>query len=122
MAIAQLDQILATAASATLEDWGQVGLPLSDPPCTLRGIKLPHLKGHAVEAGIWECSPGRYRRQVVRAETMHILSGTAVFKPDHGEALTLQAGDVFFFDAQTHGEWEIQVALRKVYLMYDAPG
>ena len=121
MSIAKINDLTAIAACATLEDWGTVGLPLSDPPCALRGFKLTALRGHAVEAGVWECSPGRYRRQVARSETMHILSGSAVFTPDDGEALTLQAGDVFFFDCQTNGVWDVTTALRKIYLLYDTP-
>ena len=109
------------AASDALEDWGQVGDPISLPPCTLRGDKLTIPVGGGPDIGIWECSPGRYRRQIRSAETMHILAGEAVFTPDEGEPITLKAGDLLFFPTDTLGKWDITTTLRKVYVVFD-PG
>ncbi len=105
-------------AAPLLEDWGTVGLPLSEPACTLRGVKMVLPLEHQPEVGIWECSPGHYRRQVRSAETMVMLSGEAVFTPDGGAPVLLKAGDVYFFPADTNGVWEIQTPLRKVYTMF----
>jgi uncharacterized protein len=108
-----------TAPSAALPDWGTVGLPMSEPPCALRGEKLVAPIEHAPEMGVWECAPGRYRRQITSAETMHILGGEAVFTPDDGGApISLKAGDVFFFPPETLGVWEIKSTVRKVYVLF----
>ncbi len=105
--------------TAQLEDWGRVGDPISQPPCTLRGDKLTAPIAHAPDIGIWECSPGRYRRQILSAESMHIISGEALFTPDGGTPITLKAGDVVFFPTGTLGDWDIRVALRKMYVVFD---
>jgi len=106
------------AASVTLEDWGPVGLPLSDPPCRLRGMKFMPAADGGPEVGVWECSPGRYRRQIRNAEAIHVVAGQATFTPDDGPPVRLGAGDVFHFAADTMGVWEIVIALRKVYVLF----
>lgn len=114
-------QKLASSSIApvdTLQDWGAVGLPLSEPACQLRGQKMVLPLNNQPEVGLWECSPGRFRRQVVSAETMHVVSGDAVFTPDGGTPVALHQGDVYFFPANTTGEWEIRSTLRKVYVLF----
>ncbi|WP_225316340.1 cupin domain-containing protein, partial [Pseudomonas aeruginosa] len=37
--------------------------------------------------GIWECTPGRFRRQVEQAEYSYIVSGEGRFTPDEGQAV-----------------------------------
>jgi uncharacterized cupin superfamily protein len=113
--------VSSNAEAETLQDWGPVGLPLSQPPCMLRGAKMAAPIDNAPEMGVWECAPGRYRRQIRSAETMHIVSGKATFRPDNGEPVVLEAGDVFFFPPETLGVWEIHSALRKVYVIF-TPG
>lgn len=117
MSICKL-QTLSSADAAALQDWGPVGLPLSEPACQLRGAKMVLPLDNRPEVGIWECSPGRFRRQVVSAETMHVISGQATFTPDGGDAFTLQAGDVHFFPFNTVGVWDIQQTMRKMYLLF----
>lgn len=116
MGILKLDAA-TTAAAADLNDWGQVGQPLSEPPCRLRGAKMVAPVANAPQIGVWECSPGRYRRQIRSAETMHVISGKATFTPDGGEPVPLRAGDVFFFGESTEGVWDIITPLRKVYVL-----
>ena len=70
------------------------------------------------EVGLWECSPGRFRRQVKSSETMHVLSGEAVFTPDNSEPIVLRQGEVHFFPADTTGVWEIRSTLRKMYILF----
>lgn len=119
MPILKLD-IPTTAASADLHDWGPVGLPLSEPPCHLRGTKLSDANPGAPEIGIWECTPGRFRRQVRSAEMMEVLHGEALFTPDDGPSVRLRAGDVCHFPAETMGVWDIETTLRKVYVLLPA--
>ena len=107
-----------TSPAPLLEDWGVVGLPLSEPACALRGTKMVLPLDDQPEMGIWECTPGHYRRQVRSAESMVILSGAAIFTPDGGAPVALNAGDVYFFPADTGGVWEIQATTRKVYTMF----
>jgi uncharacterized cupin superfamily protein len=117
MSIHKLDRSSASEPQR-LDDWGPVGHPLSEPPCRLRGRKIDPPHPGAPETGLWECTPGRYRRQIRSAETMHILAGSATFTPDDGTPpVSLHAGDVMYFDADTLGVWDIHSTLRKVYVL-----
>lgn len=69
------------------------------------------------EAGIWECSPGEFRRQVLQAEYSYIISGEGSFTPEGGARIHFTAGDVLYFSANTHGTWEIRSTVRKNYFI-----
>lgn len=112
-----IQHIPATAGFEPLEDWGTVGKPLSEPACTLRGVArdIPGFDGE--RTGIWECSPGRFQREVTAGEVMHILCGAGTFTPDTGEAITFQAGDTLICSPMTTGVWDIRETVRKVYVL-----
>jgi hypothetical protein len=69
--------------------------------------------------GVWECSPGRWRRQIMMAEFAHFLSGQGRFYPDSGDPFDIKAGDAIFFPMNTTGLWEITETLRKSYVIVD---
>ena len=71
----------------------------------------------AGSAGIWECTPGRFRRQVPQAEYSYFIVGEGSFTPDGGEAVEFRAGDAIYFAADTQGEWNIRKTVRKAYLI-----
>jgi uncharacterized cupin superfamily protein len=110
-------QVIQRAADLTdLEDWGTVGDPITQPPCRLSGrsVDIPGMEG--MRTGIWECSPGQYRRDVKDAEVMHILAGVATFTPDGGEPIQIEPGVTVFCPALTTGVWDIRSAVRKLYV------
>ncbi|KCV67038.1 PF05899 family protein [Bordetella bronchiseptica 99-R-0433] len=100
-----------------LKHAGPVGIPLSQPPCLLRTAPRTINEKEHVETGFWECSPGKFRREIVQGEIMHILSGACSFAPDDGVPIELKAGDTAFFPPQTTGTWEIRKTVRKVYVL-----
>ncbi|HHM6007008.1 TPA: cupin domain-containing protein, partial [Pseudomonas aeruginosa] len=52
-----------------------VGQPLGEPVALTRtAAHRPLADGNGV-TGIWECTPGRFRRQVEQAEYSYIVSG-----------------------------------------------
>jgi len=106
----------AAAASAKLEDWGPVGEPVGQPVPKLRGQGAHE----APDVGVWECSPGKFRRQIKSAEFCHFIAGSCVFHADSGERLEIKAGDAVFFPANTLGTWEILETARKTYIILDA--
>lgn len=113
-------QILHQSADlAPLESRGAVGRPLSQPPCQIRGVPVALAGAGNSGSGIWECSPGRFERQVAQAEVMHILRGSCSFTPEGGEPLEIRAGDTAFFPAHTTGVWHIRETVRKVYVVLD---
>lgn len=113
-------QVIAQSASTQgLQDQGPVAVPLSTPACTIRGQDV-HVPGRPdCDTGLWECSPGRFQRQVASGEVMHILAGAGRFTPeaDGAAVVEFRAGDTLFFPPHTYGVWEIRETVRKLYVM-----
>ncbi len=112
-----IQHIKKTTDTFELESWGPVGIPLTNPPCQLRGIKKVIPGKDATDTGIWECSPGRFRRQIAAGEVMHILAGRCTFTPDDGHTIAIEAGDILFLSPNTVGIWDIQETVRKIYVL-----
>jgi len=107
----------STQADALMEV-GPVPVPLSQPPCVIseQEVKIPGKPD--CSTGLWECSPGKFERQIKEAEVMHILAGVCTFTPrGSSEALLIKAGDTVFFPENTFGSWDIQETVRKVYVL-----
>ena len=66
----------------------------------------------AIDTGVFECTPGTYRRAVKQAEVMHFLAGRATFTPDGEAPLEIAPGDTLFFEANTEGLWQIDETIR----------
>lgn len=100
-----------------LENSGPVGIPLSEPPCNIRlAPRIIPNKEH-ISTGIWECSPGKFRREIKEGEVMHILSGECTFTPDGETVMKMKAGDTVFLPPNTQGVWDIKQTVRKVYVL-----
>lgn len=109
-----------SAGIGGLQDWGATPQPLSEPACRLRGMDID-LDGAGKSAtGLWECTPGRFARNVAQAEVMHILRGEGTFTPTGGEPFAIRAGDSLFFPQNTTGEWDVTETIRKLYVILDA--
>ena len=68
--------------------------------------------------GIWECTPGRFARQLVAGRVMHILCRPRPpSRPTSGEPIEFRSGDTLFFPADTMGEWDIRETVRKVFVV-----
>lgn len=104
-----------------LEAQGPVGRPLGEAVAQMCGVDVALAGAGSNDCGIWECTPGRFRRQIDNAEVMHILSGACTFTPEGGEPLQIAAGDTLFFPSHTVGVWEISETLRKVYVVFALP-
>ena len=116
MAIKQVKSV-ADIPSGELDDWGPVELPVSEQVSQLRGrIINEHEDGS--EAGIWECTPGTWTRQVMDAEISTFAKGHALFHPDDGETIDIRAGDTVYFDKNSKGTWEVLETVRKAYLTF----
>lgn len=96
-----------------------VPVPLGEPVSTVCSISLPSSSRASTRLGVWECTPGRWVRQVKQAEFCHFLSGKAIFTPEDGEPITLGAGDVAHFPENSRGVWEILETSRKVFMVLD---
>lgn len=102
-------------ASLVLEDSNPVAVPLGEPLAITSVTSVERRDG--VETGVWECTPGRWRRQIVQQEFCHFIAGCCTFIPDAGEPIEIQAGDAILFPANTTGIWDIRETLRKSYVL-----
>jgi len=99
-----------------LKDWG-TPKTIGEPKCHLNGIQLIE-NDDGSEGGIWECTPGKFTREIMQAELTTFLTGRAIFHPENGPPVEIEAGDVLFFPENTRGTWEIIETVRKAYLCY----
>lgn len=67
--------------------------------------------------GVWECTPGTWRRQVLQAEYSYFIIGKGSFNPDEGEVIHFQAGDAVYFAPNTTGVWVIEETVTKHYFI-----
>jgi uncharacterized cupin superfamily protein len=102
---------------ACLDRLGTVEIPLTEPPAQLRGERYEVRQKGARMFGVWECSPGRWRRTIMEEEFAHFVSGSARFVPDEGEPIEIRAGDTIWFPPNSCGVWEITEDVRKVYII-----
>jgi Predicted enzyme of the cupin superfamily len=112
-----IHHIKKTVSFEGLQDSGTVGSPLSAPACALKSYEVPLEGVEDPSTGVWECSPGSFRREVTRAEVMHFLSGECTFTPDGGDPMHIEAGDTLFMPPNTTGVWVIKATVRKVFTL-----
>lgn len=70
-------------------------------------------------AGIWECTPGVFRRQVAKREFSYFLEGHCFFTPQGGAPIEICAGDSVYFPANTEGVWDVRKTIKKTYFIVD---
>ncbi|WP_341781309.1 cupin domain-containing protein [Ectopseudomonas mendocina] len=92
-----------------------VAVPLGEPVAVASTTSVERSDG--VETGVWECTPGRWRRQIVQQEFCHFVAGRCTFTPDGGEPIEIRAGDALMMPANTVGIWDIQETVRKTYVL-----
>ena len=102
---------------AQLGEANPVAVPLGTPVAVASTTSVERDDG--VETGVWECTPGRWRRQIVEQEFCHFISGRGTFTPDGGEPIAFQAGDAFLLPQNSLGIWDIQETTRKTYVIIE---
>ena len=69
------------------------------------------------DAGVWECTPGKWKRAVKNAEFSHFVKGRCEFHHEDGTVLQILAGDAVYFPAHTRGTWNVIETVRKTYFL-----
>jgi uncharacterized cupin superfamily protein len=64
---------------------------------------------------IWEKAISSFAWAYDSSETCYLLAGEVTITPDHGAAVTLQAGDLARFPTGMQCTWQITSDLRKHY-------
>jgi uncharacterized cupin superfamily protein len=70
-------------------------------------------------AGLWECSPGKWRVVYDEWEYCRVLSGVSVVVGEDGQAVTLRAGDSLVLRPGFRGTWEVVETTRKEFVILD---
>lgn len=100
-----------------LVDWG--GQPdMIEGQSHSTGRLLFKGPGNSPEAGIWVCTPGRWRLSIPRDEFCHFVAGHAVYRRDGtGEEITVTPGTCVLFPAGWEGEAEVRATIRNIYML-----
>ncbi len=106
---------LQDSLTADLGPSGPVAVPLGEPVAQVSCAEVE--RPDQVETGIWECTPGVWRRQITDQEFCHFIAGRGSFTPDGGEAIHFKAGDAFLLPANSFGVWKIEETARKTYVL-----
>ena len=89
-----------------------VGLPVAQARLALNK-EVPQ-----ADIGFWECTVGRFEREIMQAEYSYFLKGVGRFTPVGGETIAFKAGDSIYFPANTHGVWEVDEPVCKTYVIF----
>lgn len=93
-----------------------VKVPIGD---VIAETRSQSLTGEGARVGVWECTPGVWRRQVTQAEMCVIVSGRAVFEPTEGEPIAIEPGSTHYFPPNSLGVWRILETTRKIFVVFD---
>lgn len=93
-------------------------LPVGDLIALSRTAQDQTSEAVGASIGVWESSPGVFRRHLKNREFSHIISGWCIFTPDGGEPVKLSAGDAVLFPENCEGVWDIRETLRKTYVLF----
>lgn len=110
--------VIKNAENSVLGELTPAKLPIGDLVAHSRLGQDKTIEESAASVGIWECSPGVFRRHIMSREFSHIIAGWCIFTPDGGEPVELRAGDAVFFPANSEGVWDIREQLRKTYVIF----
>jgi len=95
-------------------------------PAAVDGLPSPKLATQefygapdgTVHTGVWEASPGTFRRAIVDAEFSHFISGHATFVAEDGTSYEFRGGNAAYFPPNTKGVWTVHETLRKTYCVW----
>jgi uncharacterized cupin superfamily protein len=113
----KVQKIAQSVTAALPEDWGAACVPGTEP-ARVSGRQVVIPGSEAIDTGVFECTPGTYRRAVKEAEVMHFIAGAGSFTPDGEETIEFRPGDTLFFAAHTEGLWQVRETMRKIYVIF----
>ncbi|WP_437880639.1 cupin domain-containing protein [Pseudomonas sp. LRF_L74] len=110
--------VVRNASACALDEFTPARLPIGEP--VAQAATGQHQSAETVGAsiGVWESSPGVFRRHLKNREFSHIVSGWCTFTADGGEPVELRAGDAVLFPENCEGVWDIRETLRKTYVLF----
>ena len=106
---------------AALPEGRPVPEPIGEPVSKVSVNSFISGTAAGTRTGVWECTPGQWRRQIVQAEFCLFLEGDCTFTPDQGEAIEITGGEAVYFPAGSLGVWTVRETARKVYVIFEEP-
>lgn len=75
------------------------------------------------EAGLWICTPGRWRLSIPRDELCYFVAGRAEYVRDNGERIEIEPATLVLFPAGWSGTCTVHETMRNTYMLTaeDAP-
>jgi hypothetical protein len=73
--------------------------------------------GGQPEAGLWICTPGRWRLAIPRDELCYFVAGRADYLRDNGERVTIVPNTLVLFPAGWAGECTVHETMRNTYML-----
>jgi uncharacterized protein len=113
-----LPVLISSPLQVRLPESSPVAAPLGDPIAQMNWLVAKSIPEHEIEAGVWECSPGVWKRAVMSAELCHFIAGHCTFTPDGAEPIEIKPGDAVFFPSHSHGIWDVKETIRKRYVTF----
>jgi uncharacterized cupin superfamily protein len=108
----------AELSRETLSPAGTPPNPAGGEPVRLSLKEAFAAPDERINTGVWEATPGQFRRAVMDAEFCHFIAGHATFVSDAGQRFEFRAGDAAYFPPRTLGTWTIHETLRKTYVVW----
>ena len=88
--------VIKNAEHSPMGDLTPAKLPIGDVVAQSRLGQDVTLEASSASVGVWECSPGVFRRHIMNREFSHVVAGWCIFTPDGGEpGPTRSAGALF---------------------------
>jgi len=109
--------ILISSSNAALSAPTPVGEPIGQPAAFTRITMNDGPHDDHISTGVWECSPGVWRRQLLLGEFSHFVAGWCFFTADGQDPIEIKAGDAVFFPAGCEGTWDIRETVRKTFVL-----
>ncbi len=69
------------------------------------------------EAGLWICTPGRWRLAIPRDELCYFVAGRAHYRRDNGERIEVTPGTLVIFPGGWAGECTVHETMRNTYML-----
>lgn len=116
-----MTQVLTVVRNALQSPLGALTparLPIGAPVAQAATAQAQTVEHVGASIGVWESSPGVFRRHLKNREFSHIVSGWCIFTPDGGEPVELRAGDAVLFPENCEGVWDIRETFRKTYVLF----
>ena len=118
--MAELDSsaphLRSASTRADLVPWGAQPNPVTGASQSSGRVLYKGPNGRP-EAGLWTCTPGRWRLSIPADELCYFVAGRAEYLRDNGESVQILPGTLVLFPGGWQGECTVQESIRNTYML-----